>query len=276
MRKVFSLNKKSLILFFALVIFLSSCNLKQKNEAIEYIKQFERNENIFYVDDVKITTKNKEIVLDDENLLEGNNILFVSDDSIFFKRDSLNKVEICKTDYNCSFATEIYSYEDKDKGRYVYMLNEDKIVYSNDDGKFIYSISSKQLDAYIGDSIFDLNKGNSYYSYEKYDVGKLFEHKNEFHITEKESGITKIINDNILIESPNPVQIKHLNDLVGVKLHKLLIVDKNIYFQCKSENIITTFLYDFASESIKFIDWVQIYDAEYYNTFFEECVEIER
>lgn len=269
MRRFFLLVQKSLILFFVFSLFLSSCN-SNKKDAIEYMQQFERNENIFYVDDIKIITKNEEIILDDENLLKGNSILFVSDNSIFFQKDSLNKVEIYKTDYSCSFATEIYSYEDNDKGRYVYMLNEDEIVYSNNEGKFIYSISDKQLDVYTGDSIFDLNKENSYYSYEKYDVGKLFEHKKEFHITEKESGITKIINDMTLIESSNIVQIKQLNDMVGIKLHKLFLIGKNIYFQCKSENIITTFLYDFESEAIEFIDWVEIYDAEYYDTFFVE------
>ena len=114
-----------------LIISLSSCNSNKEKRAIEYLSQFERNESFNYVvQDIDIYTKNKQITIYEEELLEDSDILFVSKSSIYFSvRVEKNHYEVYKTDLDCSYSEKIF---ETDNLRIYRMINEDIIICEKD------------------------------------------------------------------------------------------------------------------------------------------------
>ncbi len=265
-------KKVSLLIIFVLMFSLtaSSCVSKMEKEqrGIDYLIQFEKNDNIIYVDDIYIHTKEKKIKKSEIDLLENSRILFVSKSNIYYvKTPKKDFCEIYKTDYECHSADKIFETNYSS----IYMTNQDTIVYCNNGDIFVYHIESEDLEQYEGEDVYDLVRDNDYYSWKRHDV-HLFKNRYEFCITKNATQETKIIGEERLKDLLKLEQPNYLNDLLGINFNKLKLDEDKIYVQCVSggfpEVIVTTYLFDFESEAFTFVDWEQIYDTEDYITCF--------
>ncbi|MBE6673888.1 MAG: hypothetical protein E7596_02140 [Ruminococcaceae bacterium] len=255
-----------------LIIGLSSCNSKKEKRAIEYLSQFERNESFNYVvQDIDIYTKNKQITIYEEELLEDSDILFVSKSSIYFSvRVEKNHYEVYKTDHDCSYSEKIFETCCSN----IYMIDNDTIVYKDDENITKYSIKNdtyKQCDTTDFGEIF---RNTEYYSLEiKKRKSHFFKTIKDFCITDINSQETKIINNEYLEELLKVEQAKYLNDLLKIEIRGITLVEDKIYVRCVSgefpDFIVTVYSYDFENESFTFVDWVQIFDLEGFSMCFD-------
>ena len=182
------MNKMKKIVFYIIIIvnvlLLNSCSFLYEKEmqAIEYLKQFEQNESVNYVDKLYIYTKDKRISIYDEELLKDSDILFVSKSNIYFSvKIGKNHYEIYKTDYDCSFSEKIF----ETNNSVIYsMRSEDIIICKN--GKTYYKCSIKNDTCEEIDKNDIRNLRSSYYSWEvkirKVHFGKKIE---DFCFTDK-------------------------------------------------------------------------------------------
>ena len=252
-----------------LIIGLSSCNSKKEKQAIEYLSQFGRNESFNYVvQDIDIYTKNKQITIYEEKLLKDSDILFVSKSSIYFTvRIRKNYYEVYKTDYACSYSEKIF---ETDNSSIYRMINEDIIICKNDKTYYKHNIKNntcEQIDKYNIQSL-----RSSCYSFEiKEHKPHFFKKIKDFCIIDNDSQETRIFNEENMGALLKLEQASYLNDLLGIEINGVILLDDKIYFRCVSGNyphfIITTYLYDFESETFSFVDWVEIYDLEGFSSF---------
>ena len=251
---------------------MNSCTSNKEKEAIEYLSQFERNESFNYiVQHIDIYTKNKQITIYEEELLEDSNILFVSKSSIYFSvKISKNHYEVYKTDYACSYSEKIF----ETRCSSIYMIDKDTIVYEDEEIVTKYSIKNDTYEQCDIEDIGVIFQNSEYYSLEfKKRKPHFFKTIKDFCITDINSQETKIINNEHLEELLKVEQAKHLNDLLGIEIRGIKLVEDKIYVICESgeypDFIVTTYLYDFENESFTFVDWVQVFDLERFSMFFD-------
>lgn len=251
-----------------LIIGLSSCNSEKKKRAIEYLSQFERNENINHVDDLYIYTKGKLISIYEEELLEDSDILFVSKSSIYFSvRVEKNHYEVYKTDHDCSYSEKTF---ETDNLRIYRMINEDIIICEKDAIYYKCSIKNNTCEEFDKNDIQSLR--SSRYSYEiKEHKPHFFKKIKDFCITDNDSQETRIFNEENMGDLLKVEQASYLNDLVGLEINGVILLNDKIYIRCISGNyphfIITIYLYDFESETFTFMDWTEIRELEGFSTF---------
>lgn len=266
--------KRILLIFAVLLILLSfcSCNSKKKEQAIEYLSQFERNESFNYaVEDIRIYTKDKTIKIGEEELLDSSRVLFVSKINIYVaKYIKKNFCEVYKTDYECSNAIKIFETHCSN----IYMIDKYTIVYQ-DDGIFTkYSIKNDTYEQCDAADIGVIFRNTEYYSLEiKNRKPHFFKTIKDFCITDINSQETKIINNENLEELLKVEQAKYLNDLLGIEIRGITLVEDKIYVRCVSgefpDFIVTVYSYDFENGSFAFVDWVQAFDLEGFSMFFD-------
>ena len=252
-----------------LIIGLSSCNSKKEKQAIEYLSQFERNGNFNYVvEDLYVYTKDKTITMREEELLKDSDILFVSKSNIYFSiKVEENNYEVHKTDYDCSFSEKIFETNNLSIYR---MINEDTIICKKDMIYYQCSIKNNTCEQIDKDNIQSLR--SSHYSFEiKEHKPHFFKKIKDFRITDNDSQETRIFNEENMGDLLKLEQANYLNDLLGLEINGVILLNDKIYIRCVSGNyphfIITTYLYDFENETFTFMDWVEICELEGFSTF---------
>ena len=258
------------IVIIIIAVALNSCSFTYEKEmqAIEYLKQFEQNESVNYVDKLYIYTKDKRISIYEEELLKDSDILFVSKSNIYFSiKVQKNNYEVYKTDYACSYSEKIF---ETDNSSIYRMINEDIIICKNDKTYYMCSIKNDTCEEIDKNDIQSLQ--SSYYSFEiKEHKPHFFKKIKDFCITDNDSQETRIFNEENMGALLKLEQASYLNDLLGIEFRSVTLLNDKIYIHCVSGNyphfIITTYLYDFENETFTFVDWVEIYELERFSPF---------
>lgn len=242
---------------------------RRNEKAIGYLSQFPKNENVIYVDRYnRIYLHNRTIEPPDSISNNENSILYVNANNIFYyKRDNdTKKITVYRTDYSYCKTEKVYSYK-TDNVISISMPNENTICYSQYEKYYIYCIDSEQV-TLITKAEYE---EKAYCSNEYYSVEKESKHGyiRLLRITEKNTGKTKVIEKDSLDNLLKVEQASVLNNYEKLEILDFILKNDQIYIQCWSCGVVTTFLYDFDSEFYTYID--SFYEAKDYlnlQTFF--------
>lgn len=259
----------TIILMLLTILLSTSCfSISTRNDhklALEYLSQFEHNENIMY-EFIDGLYYNGEIILKTKELsFQPINILYATNDFFYYKKRENGFDNVYKSDYALQSNEKIFSTIRLDGG--IAMKNEETIVYYNrTEGLFgsevqvyEYDIVTKEQ-SLANNGFWENLKSNAEYLYD------------ENQITKKLTNETKTIkiNDILMVD-----QAKILDDYLGIRFRDIRLYEDKIYVVCQStdnfgfNSIITIYLYDFETEEYIFFDWVYtIDDAESYSAYF--------
>lgn len=255
------------VLILSMLLFTVSCfsTRKDRELALEYMSQFEHNENIVhkFIDGLYY---NGEIILETNELSsQPMKILFATNEFFYYRKKENGFFNVYKSDYDLQSNEMIFSTVKLDGD--IAMKNEETIVYYNrvdelcgsKEYVYEYNISTKKQ-AFVDEEFWEYVNYNDKYSCEK------------SKITNKETNETKTIKTKDILEVE---QAKVLDDYLGIEIRSIRLRQDKIYVQCRScdnfgfNSIITTYLYDFETEEYTFVDWVYtIDDAESYSVYF--------
>lgn len=242
-----------LIIGIVILSFLScSCNLSDTHqEAIEYLQQFEDNPNIAYVDNGDIYFGNKRIHFFNEEI-DGytvRDILYISKKNIYFYAEFQKNTNIYVSDHNFKNIEKIYSIEDVES---VTMYSENEIRFSRNEEKYLYTINEDKM-AKVEE--FPTIKRE----YEFRIIDKMGNKNDKIEITKNQTGEKKTVNLTEILEIDQAKQIKDITgyfDIASVNQN-----NEMLYISCVSNFIVTTYSFDFESETVSFADWSEAYGS---------------
>ena len=243
----------ALITGIVILSFLScSCNLSDTHQdALEYLRQFEDNPNIVYVDNGNIYFGNERIVFYDEEI-DGytvRDILYISQKSVYFYAESQKNTNIYVCDHNFENVEKIYSIE---KAESIDMYSENEIRFSKNEEKYLYIINEKRM---VKVDEFPAIKRE----YEFRIIDKIGYKNDKIEITKNQTGEKKTIK---LTEILDIDQAKQLKKITGYfDIDSVSQSNEKLYISCVSNFIVTTYSFDFESETISFADWSEAYGS---------------
>lgn len=257
-----------IVVFSMIAIMLNINEQKRGEKAIEYLSQFPKNENIIYVDRYNKIYLHDRTIEPSKSIDGVNAILYVTANNIFYyKHDTdIQKTTIYRTDYNY-FETEIvYSYQN-DNVFSISMPDANTIVYSAKDNYYAYFVDSMK-NVLISQAEHDKMAyyENEYYSVEREAKSGYVE---RLKITELSTGKTNVIEKGKLDNLLKVEQAAALSEYGKIQIVGFILKDNRIYIQCWTCGAITTYLYDFKSESYSYIDsFYAASDYQNLQTFF--------
>lgn len=268
---VFCLIITLLIVCFIILKILYSIETQKQKEILNYLEKYEQSSDIFYSDDKYIYLKDKVIEID--NIKDYKvKPLYVTKEYIFFAdyRSNNNKINriIYKSNHDFTNMEIIYSYEGGNV-LHIYMPNENEILYSDINNEdYRYYIKEQKLVEYNGETFYDVMLKNDYYYCKKHKkrngIGSI---DYWFEIIDCKTGETKKIDKNIFESLIENEIAYYLNENIGIHYKQVMLIKDKIYLQCSSGSIITTYEYDYESETLIYLDWINVIDEECYETY---------
>lgn len=226
---------------FAFLLLASSC-LSKHNKCVEYLSRYEHNENIAYVDSGAIYFHNTKIKL--ENGINGENILYISSEKIYLHIGS----SIYVTDYNFSNLEKMHTFERVGTNSRYTMYNQNFVCYEDSKGKLVYFIEESvemAVDEFPCDTEYVITKDGS--------------SNPVYYVTDKKTNETKKINTSNNSKIFELEQAKYLEKLIALPIDNVKEYDGEIYVNCVSDFIVTTYKYDFETETYTFVDWTEAF-----------------
>lgn len=235
------------ILFFALLLSSCSCSLfKNHDEALEYLRKYEDNPNIVYVDNQAIYFGNRKIEFYGKEIdgKEVKHIIYVDNNKIYFYARLRKKESVYFCDHNFEKIEKICDLENVGS---ISMSSEREIRYTKDGEKYIYNIEdgkTEKVQSYP-------ETGELYAFLVKDDIGGK---NDEIVFTKKQTGEKKVLRavDVLKLE-----QAKTLKEITGYFDVDDCVREKNgtLYISFLSNFIVSTYSYDFETGNVQFLDW---------------------
>lgn len=233
---------------------------KDSSEIEEYMKSIPQNDNVVYVDASDTIYFHDKAVKTSSNII---GIIYVTDESVFYTCREDGYAKAYKSNHDFTERTLLLSY--KSAGFNIFMKDENKIFYStnvkNKVDYYVRYINENETKTLTKEEFNACRFVNDYYSVNvvKKSVG-VFEIEKSFEITKKSNGETKYIDDNFLQKILEIEEAKKLNEYADLYYMDYVLKDEQIYIVCKSSVIITVYQYDFETEEVVLIDWMNTRD----------------
>lgn len=260
-------NSKKIMLYFVstivfmvfLLIWFSSCGISNKHkQAIEYMENYNDIENIAYVDNEKIYFSHINMNYQEELAeYDVTKILYVSFDKIYFCSSFQKKVNIYVCNHSFDDVNEIHSYNKEANIINISMVSNDEIWYIDDNGKNVYNIEKNEVqivdDFPVVEKIYDIHEyTNSIFKQDTLEIKNI--QTNEVKIIE----ISQILEQEVA---------KRLKEITGCfEIDYAFENGGEIYVNCLSNFVVSTYLYDFKTEKFEFVGWSEAYGS--YHVFF--------
>lgn len=256
--KIFSI----LLLIVIFSCYLTSCSCVNDIKGIinfddmkEYMQNVPQNDKVVYVDTADIIYFHDKVVDLDVN---GYDFLYVTGEHIYFSTYNKGYVNVYKANHELTDKVLLMTYETGSDGTDMFMRDENKIFYSavvNGGIKYhVYFIEKNETQIITKERFSNYRNENDYYSVKvqkaPYDGIKAFE------ITSKSTGEMKYINENFLQEILKIEEAKKLDEYVGLCYVDYALNGERIYIVCTSFDILTVYQYDFETEEVVLIDWM--------------------
>lgn len=234
--------------------------LKDSSEIEEYMKSVPRNGEVVYVDATDTVYFHDKAVKTSDNII---GIIYVTDESFFYTVREDGYARVYKSNHDFTESTLLLSYESA--GFNVFMKDENKIFYTtsikNKLDYYVRHINENETKTLTKEEFNACRFANDYYSVNvvKEHVG-LFGMKKSFEITNRRTGETKYIDDNFLKKILEIEEAKKLEGHSYLYYKDYILKDDRIYIACASGDFITVYQYNFETEEVTFVDWMNMRD----------------
>lgn len=237
---------------------------QQYNKVVNYFSNVPKNENIAY-------SSNHTIYLHDKELdWDGERIVHLDKDYAFV----LENNSLVKMDYYGNFIETIISF-DKTVSEHTY-FDYAIAFFEENKSQAIYYFSLGELEEVKGlssDEVKELIIEKSNYDYTVNKVRYENFQPYYYEITCLSTNETIALCEDDLSLILQATHANEINNISKLRYYKAFVIDGKIYFQFVAADnflggVILTYEYDFESNSFTYIDYVDVYDIEEYNTHF--------
>lgn len=227
----------------------------------DYMKDVPQNDNVVYVDGSDTIYFHDKVVDLDVN---GYDFLYVTGEHIYFSTYNKGYVNVYKANHELTDKVLLMTYETGSDGTYMFMRDENKIFYGavvNGIKYHVYFIEKNETQIITKERFSNYRNENDYYSVkvQKAPYGGI----KAFEITSKSTGEMKYINENFLQEILKIEEAKKLEEYSYLYYKDYILKDDQIYIACASGDFITVYQYNFETEEVTFVDWMNMRDIEY-------------
>ena len=251
----------SVLIVIGFVVFLTSLEDKKKDQLINLLEQFPKNEQVAFIGDGQVYLNDRNILSDAIEGYDVEDFLYVSKNSIFFYTltDNNKTVNVYLFDYKIEEIKKIFS-NTYNTHPQPYMTDE-RFIYIMEEEYYRYDIETKET-VKLGDTFEAMKQdfaSHNMYSFEKQEED--FNGKNtSFSIVRKEDGFSKTVSTADILKNADASLI---NDIYPLQLFGLVFEEEKIYLLCKAHySISLVFQFDFDSEQIIFFTWKEVLDTE--------------
>lgn len=249
------LHKKSKQVLFICFVFwiilcmMFSCDMLDKyNSVKELMSNYSHSNRIAYVSGEFIHLNDKTINYKKAKIEQSiSKVLYVTSQKIYFCSFEKEKVKIFSSDYDFNNIVFIYEFNNNSTVLNISMYSEQEIRFVDDTGKKIYFIQENRME-----SVTDFPLIPKKYEIKSSDISKK---ENHIEVKNIDTDEKKILNNT---QFTNIEQVKQLHKITDdFEFCYAIEHDAKIYLNFLSHPVMLTFLYDFETEEIKFIDWTE-------------------